>query len=39
LEAAGKVGSTAVQAVRKAVVKPIKGVKVVLKEPEFAKAA
>jgi hypothetical protein len=35
LKAAGKVGSTAVQAVRKAVAKPIKDVKVVLKEPEM----
>ena len=39
LKAAGEVGSTAVGAVRKAVTKPIKGVKVVLKEPELAKAA
>ncbi len=37
LKAAGKVGSTAVETVRKAVTKPINGVKVVLKEPELAK--
>jgi hypothetical protein len=36
----GKVGSTAADTVRKAVTtKPIKGIKVVLKEPELAKAA
>jgi hypothetical protein len=33
------VGSTAVDTIRKAVTKPINGVKVVLKEPELAKAA
>jgi len=36
---AGEVGSAAVDTVRKAVTKPIKGVKVVLKEPALAKAA
>jgi hypothetical protein len=36
LKAAGQVGSTAVEAVRKAVTKPVNGVKVVLKEPEMA---
>jgi hypothetical protein len=36
LKAAGEVGATAVGAVRKAVTKPINGVKVVLKEPEMA---
>jgi hypothetical protein len=34
LKAAGEVGSTAVDTVRKAVAKPINGVKVVLQEPE-----
>ena len=33
LKAAGEVGSTAVDTVRKAVSKPVNGVKVVLKEP------
>jgi len=37
LKAAGEVGSAAVDTVRKAVTKPIKGVKVVLKEPALAK--
>ena len=36
LKAAGKVGSTAVETVRKALTKPIGGVKVPLKEPELA---
>ena len=39
LKAAGEVGSTAVDKVRKAVSKPINGVKVVLKEPEMAVSA
>jgi hypothetical protein len=39
MKAAGEVGSTTVDTVRKAVTKPIKGVKIVLKEPELAKAA
>jgi len=36
LKAAGKVDSTAVDTVRKAVTKPINGIKVVLQEPEMA---
>jgi hypothetical protein len=36
LKAAGQVGSAAVETVRKAVTKPINGVKVVVKEPEMA---
>ena len=36
MKAAGEVGSTTVDTVRKAVTKPIKGVKVVLKEPGMA---
>jgi hypothetical protein len=39
LKAAGQVSSTAAETVRKAVSKPISGVKVVLKEPKLAKAA
>jgi hypothetical protein len=39
LKAAGEVGSTAVATVRKALTKPINGVKVVLKEPEMAVSA
>ena len=39
LKAAGQVGATAVESVRKAVSKPINGVKVVLKEPRLTKAA
>jgi hypothetical protein len=38
LKAAGQVGSTAVETVRKAVIKPANGVKVVLKEPEIGRA-
>lgn len=36
LKAAGEVGSTAVETVRKAVAKPINGVKILLKEPDLA---
>jgi hypothetical protein len=39
LEGAGEVGSTAVETVRKVVAKPIKGVKIALKEPEMAASA
>ncbi|MCU0786590.1 MAG: hypothetical protein MUC91_00115 [Verrucomicrobia bacterium] len=39
MKAAGKIGKTAVETVRKAVTKPVHGVKVVLKEPPLAKAA
>jgi hypothetical protein len=37
LKAAGQVGSTAVETVRKAVTKPVNGVKVALKEPEIGR--
>jgi hypothetical protein len=37
LKAAGQVGSTAVETVRKAVIKPVNGVKVALKEPEIGR--